>query len=209
MSEERLTGSAYITLEQAYEWFNSELFANALPSCLITLQRHARSRGYFANDRFRSRAGDETAHELALNPDEFEGRNDKEILSTLVHEMCHCWQQVCGAPSRSGYHNREWAAQMVEVGLMPSDTGTAGGKQTGQRITHYIVPGGRFDRAADALLQDGFELSWQSFKLSTQKGKGKANKTKYTCPDCGLNAWAKPEAHLVCGECSETMEMEE
>ena len=82
MSEERLTGSAYITLEQAYEWFNSELFANALPSCLITLQRHARTRGYFANDRFRSRAGEETAHELALNPDEFEGRNDKEFEHT-------------------------------------------------------------------------------------------------------------------------------
>jgi hypothetical protein len=95
---------------------------------------------------------------------------------------------------------------MVDVGLMPSDTGAEGGKPTGQQVTHYIVPGGRFDRAADALLHGGFQLSWQSFKLATHSGKGKVSKLKYTCPDCGLNAWAKPGVHLVCGACSDTME---
>jgi hypothetical protein len=29
---------------------------------------------------------------------------------------------------------------------------------------------------------------------------------KYTCPTCGQNAWAKPEASLVCGDCQEEME---
>ena len=29
----------------------------------------------------------------------------------------------------------------------------------------------------------------------------KASKTKYTCPNCGLNAWAKPDAALICGGC--------
>jgi len=31
--------------------------------------------------------------------------------------------------------------------------------------------------------------------------KKRSSKTKYTCPACGLNAWAKPEAKLICGEC--------
>jgi transcription elongation factor Elf1 len=35
-----------------------------------------------------------------------------------------------------------------------------------------------------------------------------ASKTKYTCPVCGLNAWAKPDAHLICGDCSEELEAE-
>jgi len=26
-------------------------------------------------------------------------------------------------------------------------------------------------------------------------------KTNYTCLQCGLNAWAKPDVHLICGEC--------
>jgi len=29
----------------------------------------------------------------------------------------------------------------------------------------------------------------------------KASKTKFTCPECGQNAWAKPDAALICGDC--------
>jgi hypothetical protein len=29
------------------------------------------------------------------------------------------------------------------------------------------------------------------------------SKTKFTCPVCGLNAWAKPDAALICGNCFE------
>ena len=32
-----------------------------------------------------------------------------------------------------------------------------------------------------------------------------ASKTKYTCPDCGLNAWAKPDSNLVCDDCQSAM----
>ncbi|EGH3654115.1 sprT domain-containing protein, partial [Salmonella enterica] len=31
--------------------------------------------------------------------------------------------------------------------------------------------------------------------------KGTGTRTKFTCPGCGLNAWAKPSANLICGEC--------
>lgn len=36
-----------------------------------------------------------------------------------------------------------------------------------------------------------------------------ASKTRYTCPDCGLNAWAKPAAPLMCGNCGARMEAPE
>ena len=39
--------------------------------------------------------------------------------------------------------------------------------------------------------------------------KKAASKTKYTCPGCELNAWAKPDANLWCGDCEEQMEAEE
>ena len=205
----RITGTEYTAFEQAYDWFNGELFGNRLPPCLITLQRHARSRGYFANDRFGHRT--EVAaftDELALNPDTFGDRSDKDILSTLVHEMVHCSQQYFGTPSRRGYHNKEWAAQMVAVGLMPSDTSAPGGKQTGQRVSHYIIEGGPFDRAADALLATGFCLNWQSAvpEREQERAAKAQSKTKYTCPSCGQNAWAKPDASLMCGACEEPME---
>ncbi len=136
----QITSEEYAGFDGAYDWFNQQLFGGLLPACLITLQRKAKSYGYFANDRFGHRRDQEAStDELALNPDTFQGRSDKEVLSTLVHEMCHCWQEHCGKPSRTGYHNRQWAAKMIEVGLMPSDTGEPDGKQTGQHMTHYII----------------------------------------------------------------------
>jgi hypothetical protein len=94
---------------------------------------------------------------------------------------------------------------MVAVGLMPSDTGAPGGKQTGQSVSHFIVHGGPFDQAADTLLATGFRLNWQSLTVERQASKARS-KTKYTCPSCGQNAWARPDAHLICGECEEAME---
>jgi hypothetical protein len=38
--------------------------------------------------------------------------------------------------------------------------------------------------------------------------KKAASKTKYTCPVCEMNAWAKPDAHLICGDCNEELEAE-
>jgi hypothetical protein len=38
------------------------------------------------------------------------------------------------------------------------------------------------------------------------RNKKAASKTKYTCPLCSTNAWAKPQTRLVCGECDEAME---
>lgn len=141
-----ITSDEYAGFEGVYEWFNAQLFARQLPPCLITLQRKARSYGYFATDRFGHRVDAQAStDELALNPDTFVERSDKDILSTLVHEMCHCWQRHCGTPSRTGYHNKEWAMQMIAVGLMPSDTGAPDGKQTGQHVSHYIITGGPFD----------------------------------------------------------------
>jgi len=42
------TEEAYTELQKAYDFFNHALFGNKLPPCLITLQRKARTYGYFA-----------------------------------------------------------------------------------------------------------------------------------------------------------------
>ncbi len=34
----------------------------------------------------------------------------------------------------------------------------------------------------------------------------KKNKIKYTCPDCGLNVWGKPDLRILCCDCSEHLE---
>lgn len=195
----------YLSLETAFDFFNARLFNNELPSCILTLQRKNNARGYFAAQRFEGKNGNtgETSDEIALNPDEFD-RDDAKVLSTFAHEMCHLWQHHCGKPSRSSYHNRQWAGKMESIGLIPSDTGEPGGKSTGQRVSHYIQPGGLFDRVVTELLQHGTIIHWTSQHESTGKTKTKS-KVKYSCPDCGQNAWAKPDASLICGECETRM----
>jgi len=93
--------------------------------------------------------------------------------------------------------------RMKEVGLQPSSTGEEGGAETGQSVSHYILAGGRYAKAYAKLAASGFQLHWQSAPANGQGRAKKSSKTKFTCPDCGQNAWAKPDALLICGECFE------
>lgn len=206
-NKEPLTTGQYAALQAAYDFFNRELFEQSLPQVLITLQRKSGARGYFASKRFTSRRDSDQADELAMNPDHF-GRTDLEILSTLVHEMVHVWQYTHGKPGRARYHNREWATKMKEIGLYPSSTGIPGGKETGDRVSHYIIESGAYAKVYAQFAESSFDLHWQSQsrKISVVPngayGKAKtASKTRFTCPVCFQNAWGKPDSVLLCGQC--------
>lgn len=146
-------------LQQAYGWMNSELFDNRLPHVWLVTHRHAGSYGYAARNRFRNKEDNENlVHELALNPDYFY-RSTREVLATLLHEMCHIEQYCYGTPSRGGYHNKEWGEMMIRVGLMPCAHDCWGAvdedgkliegmkwKATGQAVGHVIIKGGPADQ---------------------------------------------------------------
>jgi predicted SprT family Zn-dependent metalloprotease len=196
------TAQTYTELQQAYDYFNTALFGGQLPPCLITLQRRSRTYGYFSGDRWTDRQGAARTDEIAMNPAHFATRRVEDVLSTLAHEMAHLWQYHLGTPSRTGYHNKQWAAMMDTIGLCPSSTGQPGGKRTGQHMSHYIIDGGPFHKACRALLAQGVTISWLDRAGEDATTRKKANtRTKYTCPTCGLNAWAKPDIVLLCGEC--------
>jgi len=208
------TKEAYTNLDKAYDHFNKILFSDSLPTCIITLQRKKGARGYFWGDTWGMRGEDgatQRTDEIALNPDTFTCRSDQEILSTLVHEMCHLQQHHRGKPSRNGYHNKEWANMMQAVGLIASTTGEEGGNRTGQRMTHYIEQGGLFEKACNTLFKKGIAVRWQSLTGGNKEliaKKKRATKTKYTCPVCNLNAWGKNGLHIKCGNCDEILDPE-
>jgi hypothetical protein len=204
------TAIEYGTFQGAYDHFNAALFAKQLPQVLITLQRHAHARGYFSRGRFQRRGKiREHIHEVALNPDSFAGRTDEEILSTLVHEMAHVWQQEHGRRGRGRYHNREWGRMMHSIGLMPSATGKPGGAPTGDHMSHYIIENGPFLPVCRTFLEN-YRLTWESAGINlSASGTGTQStiskmqtRSKFTCPNCGLNAWAKPDALMDCHSCS-------
>lgn len=217
------TRQAYGELQKVYDLFNTQLFAGQLPHCLMTLQRKGkRTFGYFSHKRFASMSGEAT-DEIALNPMWFKHRDLMEALQTVAHEMCHLWQAHFGTPSRSGYHNREWAAKMQAIGLMPSDTGKPGGNTTGQHMGDYVIESGRFQAVATRLIASGFALTWHdTLEIEDQPvvlvlpGHGQAHKPrpkpsfsgkrrKYVCPQCQAAAWGRPELSLICGTCRRAM----
>ncbi len=154
------TAEFYALLTQAYAHFNGWLFDDQLPWCMLTLQRSRNTMGYFSPQRWVDGKGYK-AHEIALNPSYFARHQVIDVLQTLVHEQCHLWQFVFGInKSRSGYHNQEWAGKMDSIGLIPSDTGEAGGRKTGQSMSDYPQPNGQFLQACIALCNQEYQFEW-------------------------------------------------
>ena len=191
----------YGEFQQAYEFFNCELFNGKLPNCLITLQRKYGVLGYFARERWSNKDG-ELTDEIAMNPRYFGGQTLEAIMQTLVHEMVHLWQKHFGEPGRARYHNKKWASKMESIGLMPSSTGEPGGKRTGDHISDYIIEDGLFSKACKRLVANGFSISWieEDWKQISKEENG-SNRKKYTCPTCYIKAWGRPGLSLICGKC--------
>lgn len=224
------TEEQFLALNGAYQYFNQKLFNSELPGCILNFSRKKNTHGFMAPQRWR-RVGEEeySTHEISLTPLTLY-RSPLEVFSTLVHEQVHLWQWEFGSPSRNGYHNKEWADKMEELGLMPSSTGKPGGKRTGQRMTHYIIEDGLYMQAFKEMPEE-FSLPFTSLEgdmysaivngaTGTSNGKGddpgtakirrlrppSRNKTKYSCPSCRTNIWGKPGLKIRCEECDALFE---
>lgn len=167
----RPTDEAYAELQQAFDHYNKTLFDSRIPHCLITFQREKKTYGYFSSKRFIHHADKSVVDEIAMNPAYFAVTPVLEVMQTLVHEMVHAWQFHFGAPGRRGYHNREWAEKMEAIGLMPSSTGQYGGAKTGEKMADYAIEGGLFMQATEALMAQGFHISWLDRYPAVQPGK--------------------------------------
>jgi hypothetical protein len=219
------TEAQFMNLNKAFDYFNMALFNGELRPCLLNLSRKKRTHGFLAPYRWRETDKEEfTTHEISLTPTTLY-REPILVFSTLVHEQCHLWQVEFGNASRGGYHNKEWALKMIEVGLMPTDTGQEGGKITGQSMTHLIIKGGAYEKAFEKmskelilpftsldadLMQSQLSGGNATTKSGAKKGNGKkssssSGKTKYSCP-CGFNVWGKPKLKIICGECEKAFE---
>ncbi len=201
------TAETYENLDKAFNHFNAELFDHRLPSVLFTLTRKRKAHGYFWAEQFKHREDSDPTHEIALNPDSMDRTLDA-VLSTLVHEMTHLEQQEYGTPGSKGNHNREWVKLMERVGLIPSNTGEPGGKQTGRQMTHYIEAGGAFERAMQGLLEGGYTLPYFTQPRPAAEKKKDLSKVKFTCTCCDAKAWAKVGTRIICGDCDEEMQGE-
>lgn len=202
-------------LYDAHQFFNEHLFNGELSAPVFTWVRRKNCAGYFWGDRYEVREISESEeekppiHEIALNPDVLKSKADKEVLSTVVHEMCHQWQEEYGRKKpRKAYHNREWALKMEDCGLIPSHTGQPGGKPTGTKMTHFIPEGGLFDYKSGLLISEGWQLLYQGIPVPKNSARPK-DKIKYLCPKCLTKVWGKPGLKVACMTCDKELDAED
>lgn len=207
----------YSSLQIAWKHFNDGLFEGKLDPVLFTIVHSQSSEGYFwplvyaiPSD---GEEGEQRRHELAMNPAAFNGRTDEDFLYTFVHEMCHVWQYQFGTFSKGGYHNKEWASKMKEVGLKPYNT-KAPEKETGYTLNHTPIEGGKAEALTGELLKDGWgfriraalDITVQGVQhKQEEKRRRQTRKHKYQCARCAAQAYGKADLHIICGACNERM----
>jgi predicted SprT family Zn-dependent metalloprotease len=210
--------------QKGWGYYNEKLFDGKLEQPLLSHSRHRGAKGFFNplayfDRRYWEMSEEERAEwkaaggerlatsEISLNPDHISGRSAAEVYSTLVHEQVHQWQFMFGKPSRRGYHNRQWANKMKEVGLQPVAC-DGSGKETGQSCSHTIITGGPFDRAFNQMPPE-FILPWGGLPQVEVKRKPKKSSQKRVrkrCPVCEVEVWLRPENaehDIECEACGE------
>ena len=194
------TLSQFEAYQGMYSYFNNSLFEGKLPHVLLNFSRKSKAYGFFAPKRWSQ--NNNIVHEISLNPSLLK-RPQIDVVSTVVHEMVHLEVEEEGKASRNGYHSRCWSNKMEAIGLMPSSTGAAGGKKTGQRVSHYIIDGGRFDTAFKEIPKE-FLLPWSCSDLELVK-KQVQKRSKYVCETDNIKVYGKQEIFLRCGICNGMM----
>ena len=198
-----VTVEQFSLFERLFKYYNKALFQNQLKDCLINMSRKKGAAGLFEPEMWIS-SQKEHYHEINISPQCLE-MESIEWHGVFVHNMVHLWQYDFGKPSRKGYHNKEWAQKMEEIGLIPSSTGKPSVKRTGQKVSQYHNPVGLFINAFNKLQK---KESWYKPLpvLGSEDSGGKQFRTKFRCPFCGQNAWGKPTLFVICGKCGKKLE---
>ena len=66
-------------------------------------------------------------------------------------------------------------------------------------------------RLRQAIEARGFSVPYVELSDAVERAaraRKAASKTRYTCPGCAANAWAKPGTRLACGVCNVPMEVQ-
>ena len=187
-------------LQAAFDIFNRQLFENQLPPTMLRLERQKNSHGYYAPNKFADADGNRLDC-ITLNSTDAAERPLIELLSTLVHEMCH--QFICRVVNKgaaTGGHGVEWRKEMRKLGLPPIRIGA-----TWRMATHSIDEEGMFAHCFEAHRCELERLPWQELARDATKGRATGlDKVRFQCPSCNSKAWARASAQLLCGTCSTT-----
>jgi len=182
------------------EWLNRSFYRGELALPMVTFRTALKCFGVYVPEKWDHRTGT-SRPEFRFNPLLFKQAPFDVQCMELLRLMEHLRQ---GKVSRTNYHDRDYALGMKEHGVQTHREG-APEKETGERITLSVLPGGKFEKLVAKKQESGFSFSWAVRDDEPPKGgeprDGEAakpdsksgRKFKYQCPveGCPTSFWGK------------------
>ncbi len=168
------------------EWLGRSFYKGELALPMVTFRTAQKCFAVYVPKKWDHRTGT-SRPEFRLNPLLFREAGFDVQCMELLRLMEHLRQSKV---ARSNYHDRDYAAGMKEHGLQTHREG-APDKETGERITLSVIPGGKFEKLV-AKKAESFAFSWaisgedKGAADTPEKGEPKESKrgvkVEYHCP---------------------------
>lgn len=200
-------------LNKIFDLLNAEFFEGALSRPTITIQSTPKAYGHFSlrEDTWISKRG--ASHEINIGAGTL-ARPIEEVCATLLHEMVHYYNFVCGVQdcSRGGtYHNRRFKASAEAHGLLIAHDDRYGWTVTSpsDRLLEFVMDNDLTDILINRNEFTGFHIGG----TGTHSGTGTAtvgttsSTRKYICPCCGMSVRATRIVRVACLDCGEELQL--
>ena len=189
-----------------YDFVNDKLFGGELVKPVITIQADERNKtnGWWTRGKvWRESAEDEGEHELNMTAQQL-NRPIGEIVSTLIHEMCHQYATAHDMKdtSRSGnYHNKLFKKIAEAHGLHVECVAKIGWSHTS--LTDETAA-----MIAEFTAENPPAVIYRVPVMKSQITKNTSTR-KYVCPVCGQSVRATKRVNIMCMDCNAPMAEEE
>ena len=197
-----------IIMQGMFSRINEHFFNNELEKVIITFESGFKKGAYGWIDNVKDWKQDtrkETAERYSINIScDYLRRKREDIISTLIHEMCHLYalQNEIKDTSRSGiYHNKKFKEIAEAHGLIVQEADHIGWSITSLKpeTAEWLKENCNFS-----------EITIYKKKplVAESIAKPKQSSRKYVCPCCKLIVRATKECKIQCLECNKEMKLE-
>ena len=190
------------SFEKLFDSLNQEIFDSQLPRAIITLSPTKKAYGHYTvYDAWNVQ--DSPKREINMSTYDI-NRPIENVISTLVHEMCHMYNDliigVKDCSNNGRYHNKYFKKAAEEHWLIVNKSKDYGWSTTlpGEKLLNWID--------AHPELQD-IEMFRKNDDRNEKKGKRRANRFQFTykCPNCLAECKATSEITVFCIRCNHQM----
>lgn len=193
-----------IIMQGMFSRINEHFFDNELEKVVITFEAGYKKGAYGWIRNIKDwKQGQAERYNINISADYLD-RSKEQIISTLIHEMCHLYalQKEIKDTSRSGiYHNKKFKEIAESHGLNVLEADKIGWSITSLKpeTVEWLKYNCNFGE---------IKIYKKKPLVADKAATPKQSSRKYVCPCCGLIVRATKECSIKCMDCDEKMKIE-